>query len=257
MEEQMDKQLIPIWNELQNTGSEVGISLYEASLQLAGSVLEYRRLMQLYECAMKTLSTRLDIINAEYNAINQRNPIHSVSSRLKKMTSIVQKLQCKGQPVNVANIEGCLRDVAGIRVICSYLDDVYDVANLLSGQPDMKVVEEKDYISNPKHNGYRSLHLIIKVPVFWEGEEHQMDVEMQLRTIAMDFWASLEHQLRYKHDIDEEADIADRLRVCAERIAKTDVDMLAIRTCIEKGKAHTTEEEDILQRFSNIDIQFK
>lgn len=221
---------------------------------LVGTVLDYQELLVLYDCAIKTVHTKFDIINAEYRTKHQRNPIHSISTRLKRTSSIVQKLQRQNAEMSVENIQKLIHDVAGVRVVCSYLDDVYDIAAIICAQEDVKLIRQKDYISNPKHNGYRSLHLVISIPVSFDGQTQWVEVEVQIRTIAMDFWASLEHQLKYKRDIEDEAQIIERLRVCAETIAKTDTDMLAIRRSIERGSDMPTEEELMLERFRNIDI---
>lgn len=222
--------------------------------KLAGIMLDYQEMLVLYDCAMKTVHTKFSIINAEYMTKHQRNPIHSITTRLKKTSSIVQKLQRLDAEMSVENIQKLIHDVAGVRVVCSYLDDVYDIAEIICAQDDVKLMRQKDYICNPKHNGYRSLHLIICIPVSFDGKTQWVEVEVQIRTIAMDFWASLEHQLKYKREIENEAQIIKRLCACAETIAKTDIDMLSIRRSIEKGKNMLTEEELLLERFSNIDI---
>lgn len=227
---------------------------YDTSKKIIGNIVDYQNMMVLYDCAIKTVQTKFDIINAEYRIHHQRNPIHSISARLKKTSSIVEKLQKNNAPVTVENIRRLLHDVAGVRVICSYLDDVYEIAEMISSQEDVKLIRQKDYISNPKHNGYRSLHLIISVPIYFSGQIEQVEVEVQIRTIAMDFWASLEHQLKYKKDITEENHIIERLRVCAETIAKTDTDMLIIRRSIEKYADIPTEDEILFEHLRNIDI---
>ena len=228
------------------------------SMRALSQMVEYQDLMLLYDSAIKVVNTKLDIINAAYQTRYHRNPIHSISSRRKKMTSIVQKLYRMGEAVTAENIERCLHDVAGVRVICSYLDDVYEVAQAIAKQDDICLVRQKDYISSPKRNGYRSLHLIIRVPVSFAEQTRQMEVEIQIRTIAMDFWASLEHQLKYKKELgpEEEQQIIERLRICAETIAQTDVQMLAIRRDIDKEKGDVTEMEEIAERLSHIDISF-
>lgn len=139
-------------------------------------------------------------------------------------------------------------------MICFYLDDVYDVAEMILAQRDVTLIKQKDYISEPKHNGYRSLHLILSVPIYFSGQIEQVETEVQIRTIAMDFWASLEHRLKYKKDITEESNIIERLRICAETIAKTDTDMLQIRRSIEKYADIPTEDEILFENLRNIDI---
>ena len=148
-----------------------------------------------------------------------------------------------------------MHDIAGVRVICPYIDDIYTIADALLHQDDITYITKKDYIRNPKPNGYRSLHLIVKVPVFFADRRQDITVEVQIRTIAMDFWASLEHQLHYKDDADIGEDIIERLRECAITISETDREMLAIRKQLEKIKDKPTEEELLLERFEKLDMQ--
>ena len=159
------------------------------------------------------------------------NPFESISCRLKSPKSIIEKLRRKGYPLTVESIEENLNDVAGIRVICSFPDDIYNTARMLCSQDDVRVIEEKDYIKNPKPNGYRSLHLILEIPIFLHNEKKYMRVEVQFRTIAMDFWASLEHKVRYKKEIAQKNDteIERELKECAEEISKLDIRMQDIR----------------------------
>ena len=173
-------------------------------------------------------------MNDELSVRNQRNPIEMIKSRVKKPMSIVEKLHRKNLPITLDSMIHHLDDVAGIRVICSFVDDIYAVARMLVSQDDIRVIAVKDYISNPKDNGYRSYHLIVEVPVFFSDRKKDMRVEVQIRTMAMDFWASLDHQLKYKKDIGDAAEeISEELRKCAEVIAKTDRHMLVIRKSIE------------------------
>ena len=158
-------------------------------------------MMQIYEGAMYEISTKLEILDDEFQVRFSHDPIHHMERRLKSVNSIIGKLERKGLPVSVASVRDHLFDVAGIRVICNYRDDVYSVSNYLSAQSDIQVLRVKDYIKNPKVNGYRSLHVIYAVPVFLSSGPHYTPVEVQFRTIAMDYWASLEHALRYKTDL--------------------------------------------------------
>ena len=190
--------------------------------------------MMMYTCAIREVKTKLEVLNDELSVRNQRNPIEMIKSRVKKPISIVEKLNRRNLPVSLESMLLNLDDVAGIRVICSFVDDIYAVANMLVSQDDITVVAIKDYIRHPKPNGYRSYHLIIEIPVFFSEEKRSMRVEVQIRTIAMDFWASLDHQLKYKKDIGDAADlISEELRQCAEIIAQTDQRMLQIRQSIE------------------------
>ena len=188
----------------------------------------------MYSCAIREVKTKLEVLNDELSVRNQRNPIEMIKSRVKKPVSIVEKLHRKNLPISLNSMIHHLDDVAGIRVICSFVDDIYTVARMLVSQDDIRVIAVKDYISNPKDNGYRSYHVIVEVPVFFSDRKKDMRVEGQIRTMAMDFWASLDHQLKYKKDIGDAADeISEELRKCAEVIAKTDRHMLVIRKSIE------------------------
>lgn len=158
-------------------------------------------LMQVYEGAMYEISTKLDVLDGEFQVRFEHNPIHHLERRLKSVDSIIEKLERKELPVTTQSIKDNLFDVAGIRVVCNYRDDVYSVSNYLSAQSDIQVLRVKDYIKTPKQNGYRSLHVIYAVPVFLSSGAHYTPVEVQFRTIAMDYWASLEHALRYKTDL--------------------------------------------------------
>lgn len=190
---------------------------------------QYRELMMMYNAAIKEVKTKLEILSSELTVKNERNPIESITSRVKSPMSIADKLQRKGKKVCVDEIWENINDVAGIRVICSFVDDIYEIASMLIKQDDIKLIRVKDYIREPKENGYRSLHLLIEIPVFLSNKKQYMRVEVQIRTIAMDFWASLEHDLRYKQNIENENEIAKELQECASVIADTDMRMLNIR----------------------------
>lgn len=219
-------------------GSAAKGRLYDQARHLMGVIVDYKELMMMYACAMKEIQTKFDVLNMEFKSRYQRNPISSISTRLKKTTSIAEKLARKGAAFSPESIERNLHDVAGIRVVCSYIDDIYILADALLRQDDITLIKRKDYIENPKPNGYRSLHLIVSVPVFFSDQKKSMEVEVQIRTIAMDFWASLDHQLKYKKDIGAAADeIGKELQKCAEVIAQTDRHMLVIRKSIEEQKA--------------------
>ena len=194
---------------------------------------QFRELMMMYTSAIREVKTKLEVLNDDLAVRNQRNPIQMIKSRVKKPSSILEKLQRRGIPVSVASISECLYDVAGIRVICSFVDDIYKVAELLARQDDVEVLIVKDYIRCPKVNGYRSYHMIIEVPVYFCDRKEKMRVEVQIRTIAMDFWASLDHQMKYKKNLDDTDEISEELKECAEIIAKTDRKMLHIRQKIE------------------------
>ena len=192
---------------------------------LISQAREFQQAMMMYTCAIREVKTKLEVLNDELSIKNQRNPIEMIKSRVKKPISIVEKLQRRNLPVTLESM-------------MNNLDDVYAVANMLVSQDDITVIAIKDYIKNPKPNGYRSYHLIIEIPVFFSEEKKNLRVEVQIRTIAMDFWASLDHQLKYKKDIGAAADeISEDLRQCAEVIAATDQHMLQIRKSIEEQSA--------------------
>jgi len=183
---------------------------------------QFSRLMMMFECAIREVQTKLEVLNSEFSVRRSHNPIEMIESRIKKPASIYEKLQRRGFPVTLEAIEHDLHDVAGIRVICSYVQDIYQIAELLVAQNDVRLLEVKDYIKDPKPNGYRSLHLVIEIPVFFSDECRYMKVEVQIRTIAMDFWATLEHQLKYKNEGEVPEDIVAELRACSDVIADTD-----------------------------------
>ena len=205
-----------------------------------GALLEeakpFINLMMQYKCAIMEVETKLKVLDAEFSQEYNRNPFEAIKSRLKSPVSIYQKLKKKGYPVTVENIEKYLNDVASVRVICSFPDDIYRLADLISRQDDIEVVGCKDYIKNPKPNGYRSLHLILSTPIFLSKEKKYMRVEAQFRTIAMDFWASLEHKLKYKKNIKDGEDIARELKNCSDFIEALDYQMQGIRDRIDDVK---------------------
>lgn len=192
---------------------------------LIGTVVEYEELRMMYACALKEIKAKFDVLNTEFKVRYSRNPISFINTRLKKTVSISEKLGRKNLAFSVENIEKHINDVAGIRVICSYVDDIYAIEEALLKQSDVVLVCRKDYISAPKPNGYRSLHLIVKIPVHFAEHKREMKVEVQIRTIAMDFWASLEHQLRYKETAHVPEELNRQLLDAANRIAALDGDM--------------------------------
>ena len=186
-------------------------------------------LLMRYEAAIREVRTKIEILNDELSLKGYQNPIINILSRRKKTFNILEKLKRQGDPISLESIQENLNDVAGIRVICSFIDDIYDVANMLVSQDDVTLISVKDYIQNPKPNGYRSYHMIIEVPIFFSNEKRPMRVEVQIRTVAMDFWASLEHRLKYKQDIENADAIIEELKQCADTIAATDAKMMEIR----------------------------
>ena len=186
---------------------------------------QFQEIMMIYESAIKQIETKLEILNKEYKVTGRRNPIETVKSRIKSPESIANKLIKRNLPVTFESMTANLHDIAGVRVICPYISDIYTVRDILLKQPDIKKIEEKDYIASPKDSGYRSLHIVVETPVYLSNTEHHIKVEIQLRTIAMDFWASLEHELRYKTTAKIPEGIRRELRHCAETIAMTDQEM--------------------------------
>jgi len=195
--------------------------------------VQFREQIMMYTCAIKEVKTKLEVLNDDLAVRYQRNPIQMIKFRVKKPASIIEKLKRRGCPVSVKSMKENLYDVAGVRVICSFIDDIYMVAEMLARQDDVKVLMVKDYIRCPKVNGYRSYHMIIEIPVFFSDKTEHMRVEVQIRTIAMDFWASLDHQMKYKKNLDDSGEISEELKECAEIIAHTDMKMQSIRRKIE------------------------
>lgn len=191
--------------------------------------LDAQYLMSYYKCAIREIETKFRVLDEEFSIQNDRNPISSIKTRLKSVPSIVEKLERKGIELSLPAIEQELNDVAGVRVICAFEEDVYKLANALLRQDDITLIQKKDYIKNPKPNGYRSLHLIVEVPIFLEKEKRKMKVEIQLRTIAMDCWASLEHQLRYKKGISFTDEMQEELLLCAQLSRELDQRMDQLR----------------------------
>ena len=193
--------------------------------QILNTAMEFQQLLMLYESGIKQITTKFEILEDEFESKHQRNPISSISSRIKEPLSIANKLQRKGLPVTIDNMVNKLYDIAGIRVTCPFISDVYHVTQMLLAQGDIELIEMKDYIKNPKESGYRSLHVIVKVSVYFSDQKRAIPVEIQIRTIAMDFWASLEHQLHYKKDYPMPANVKEELRAIADNIEANDIRM--------------------------------
>ena len=211
-------------SELQKTFLDT-TDIPDIQTYFVNQAFEFQELMMMYSCAIREMRTKLEVLNDELSVHHQRNPIEFITSRVKKPLSIVEKLHRYGVPVSVESVEKNLNDVAGVRVICSFIDDIYTVADMLLRQDDITLIKKKDYIEHPKDNGYRSLHLVIETPVYLSETKELVHVEVQIRTIAMNFWATLEHDLKYKTDSVVSADLAAKLKDCAETIAATDQQM--------------------------------
>lgn len=187
---------------------------------------QFLMMHNLYEAAVKQLSLKFEILNSEFNVLYSRNPIHHIESRVKSPESIAAKLQKKGKPITIASARENVNDIAGVRVVCHYIDDVYRVAEMLEQQKDLEIVKRQDYIRTPNYNGYRSLHLDIRVPVYLSDRTEYVIAEIQIRTVAMDFWASLEHDVRYKADKSAlPPGINEEMYACADKIAEIDRQM--------------------------------
>ena len=185
----------------------------------------YKELMAYYRCAMMEVETKFRVLSENFSLEDDRNPIEAIKTRMKSPESIRNKLESRNLPITIESIEKNLNDVAGVRVICGFPGDIYRLAEAFLSQDDVELIERKDYIENPKRNGYRSLHLIVTVPIYLHDKKKLMRVEVQFRTIAMDWWASLEHQIRYKKEVAVTKDDAKELRDCAEQAALLDYRM--------------------------------
>lgn len=193
--------------------------------RFADIFFEFMQLQHLYDSAIEVVKTYLSILDNEFNVKFQRNPIHNIDSRLKSPQSIIGKLRKKNLPLTPESAQKNLLDIAGIRVTCYYISDIYAIVEMLNRRDDFTVIKQKDYITNPKPSGYRSYHLILNVPVYLSTTKKYAPVEIQVRTMAMDFWASLEHQLKYKTTAHLTPEISRELRECADNIADTDMRM--------------------------------
>lgn len=197
---------------------------------------ELKAMMSCYQCAILEVETKFKVLNERFSLDHERNPIEMIKTRVKSPESILEKLQRKNMPFSLDSLDE-MHDIAGVRVICSFVDDIYMLADCLLNQDDIRLVKKKDYIAQPKENGYRSLHLIIEVPIFLENEKKMMKVEVQLRTIAMEFWANLEHKLRYKKNLPQDMTqlTAAELSECADMSAQLDLKMQKVKNIIENN----------------------
>ena len=206
----------------------------------------FRDMMMRYQCAMLEVQTKLQVLNNDMAVRYQRNPIEAIKTRIKDPISIVEKMKRRGLNITVGNMVRNLNDVAGISVICSFIDDIYEVARMLARQDDIKVLTVKDYIKNPKDNGYRSYHMIVEIPVFFSDKTMNMRVEVQIRTIAMDFWASLEHKIYYKFEGNDPAYLQQELKACADVVNMLDVKMFSLNQAIlELAEAQREQDQEM------------
>lgn len=253
-QEQVNLNLVPIG--ISDDRKSIQMSL-ESSVKLLETMVEFKELCMMYSCAIKEMRTKFEVLDTEYNIRYKRNPINYIDSRLKSTKSIITKMRKYDMPFSIENIEKQVRDIAGVRVVCSYTDDIYRLADALLVQDDITLLAKKDYIQNPKPNGYRSLHLIVQVPVFFADRKKLMTVEVQIRTIAMDYWASLEHQLKYKKNINNQEEIERELKVCADTLTHTDEKMLEIRKQLESYEEETSPMYELIEKVGKLDRPFK
>ena len=208
------------------------LSDYDVSLEELRK--DYAQIRGVYTAAINEINVRLQTLDREFSFRNRHNPIHHIKSRVKSLNSIIKKLGDMGVPISISSAKKNLHDIAGVRVICRYVDDIYRIANLLLAQDDISLIMEKNYIENPKPNGYRSLHIVVDVPVYMTMGKLYTTVEIQIRTVAMDFWATLEHGIRYKNTEEVSQAIVDQLRECADVITETDYKMQDIFQALQK-----------------------
>lgn len=195
---------------------------------------KFLEMQQLYNAAIKELNTKLEILNEEFQVKYDYNPIHHIETRLKSAKSIIDKLEKRDLPLSFESVQENIQDIAGIRVICNYIDDIYKIEDFFSRQDDLKIIRIRDYIKEPKENGYRSLHLVLQIKIYLYDRVELMPVEIQIRTIAMDFWASLEHHLKYKAPNEIPQSLKNRLTNCSEVITKLDEEMQLIHNEVKK-----------------------
>ena len=220
------------------------------------SIDDWQMLMFIYESALKEVATKIDILRNEFVRLHNYNPIEHVTSRIKSPESIVRKLKNHGLEVNMANMQADLSDIAGIRVVCSFTDDIYRIADRISVQKDIEVLTVKNYIANPKANGYQSYHMIVQVPVYLSGGPKLVKVEIQIRTIAMDFWASLEHKIQYKFEGNVPDHIFEDLKGCADivnmldyRMRKLNEEVQSLPSVSEEAAQNRLENEQMQRRW--------
>jgi putative GTP pyrophosphokinase len=212
---------------------------------------ELTRFMMYYKFALDELNTKIDILKQEFQYVHDYNPIEHVKSRVKTPESIVKKAYNKGYEITLPTIKANIKDIAGIRITCSFISDIYELSKMLQNQKDIKLIECKDYIKNPKPNGYQSLHLILEIPIFMSDREENVCVEVQIRTIAMDFWASLEHKIYYKYNKEVPQKLKDELKEAANSAAQLDKKMESIHKEMNILKEFSTEEDELQELFIN------
>lgn len=205
---------------------------------------EWKTLMFLYDSALREINTKIEILNNEFLHVHNYNPIEHVKSRIKSAESIVKKLKRDGHEATVDNMVKYLNDIAGIRIICSFTSDIYKIADMISNQNDVKVLMIKNYIANPKPNGYKSYHMVVSIPIFLSDGPVETKVEIQIRTIAMDFWASLEHKIYYKFEGNAPSYISEELKECADMVNMLDERMLSLNEAIKALEENEREKQE-------------
>ena len=224
--------------------------------ELKSLKVELTRFMMAYKFAIDEMSTKINILKEEFNYVHDYNPIEHVKSRLKSPQSILKKVYRKGYDVSIPSIKENVRDIAGIRITCSFISDIYELATMISNQKDVRVVDYKDYIKNPKPNGYQSLHLILEIPIFMSDREELTNVEVQIRTIAMDFWASLEHKIYYKYNKEVPSHMIEELKDAATIAAQLDRKMERLNKEISEIKQADHEKEEVIFNKYNLNLGF-
>lgn len=212
------------------------INAAQFPMQVSEGVDSWKTVMLLYQSALKEINTKLEILNDEFQLVHQYNPIEHIKSRIKSPESIVKKLKKDKHEVTIQNMIRYINDIAGIRIICSFTSDIYRIAEMLENQNDVRVLAIKDYIKNPKASGYKSYHMIVSIPIFLSDSAVETKVEIQIRTIAMDFWASLEHKIYYKFEGNAPKYISQELKECAEIVSELDTKMLSLNEAIKTAK---------------------
>lgn len=200
----------------------------EAAIRNYEDVDSWKTVIFLYNAALKEVGTKLEILNDEFQHVHRYNPIEHIKTRIKTPESIVKKLKRNGHTTSIENMVKYVKDIAGVRLICSFTSDIYRLAEMIGNQSDLKVLSIKDYIKNPKESGYKSYHMLVSVPIFLSDSVVDTKVEIQIRTIAMDFWASLEHKINYKFDVNVPEHIKTELYACAEMVSELDAKMLSL-----------------------------
>ena len=211
------------------------VSFEKVKAWLESDEIDLKELMSYFRCAMMETETKFNVLDEEFSLVYDQNPIETIKTRLKTIDSIAEKIVRKNYPLDIATLENLVTDIAGIRVICSFTSDIYKIANAFLKQDDVKLIQQKDYIKKPKENGYRSLHLVVSIPIFLYDRKKMMNVEVQFRTIAMDCWASLEHKIRYKKNLEADENTDSELYGCAMLCAELDERM---------DKIHTTDKKE-------------